>query len=329
MTRTFVVPRVFKAAVAAVILSVTLAACVSLSGTQTRIIDPRLKDGGLEGLAVRTALENFGSSDAGKRGQRTPREYRDYVVSIYLAAIDMNYAEFSTGMSSERRQLGLGIDLVTIGLTNYASVARQSIVNDLSAAASGFAGARGAIDRNVYLDRTVPVLVASMDAERARIQTRIEQGLAQPADVYTLHNAFRDLRLLEAAGSLDRALADITSQATEQRRLADEELATVVQACEVVDADVVDLNTRVSNFVDDLADASLAQDATDLAARTQALRQTGLLAGLQPEAVIGDPPGVASAIRQRLFAGLNGRCAAMDVQGLIERIRQQTGRAVQ
>ena len=264
------------------------------------------------------------------RGNRTRREWRDYVARIYAAAINANYSDFSGRMSSEHREIGLGADVVTNALTSYAAVAQRAITRQLAAASSGFAGLRGAVDRNVYFDRTTTALVLSMDAQRAQIQARIERGLGQGDEVYSLHAALRDLQLLEEAGSLDRAIGDITRSADEQRQLAAQELASVVQVCEVVDDDVIDLVDRLGTFADDLADISKATAADTLVARTQALQQMGRLAGLSPDLVISTPPTqIALLIGQQLVRGQNGRCAAADYRSLLQRIEAETHRTVQ
>jgi len=350
--------------VAALLLPAALTGCVSLAASQDRIIDPRRPDGGLPGMSVRDVLRQYDApidtstttttttttrrrgntrttttrvaardqvEPAGRelRGNRTQRQWRDYVVRIYEAAISANYNDFSGRMSSERRELGLGADVVVNALTNYATVAQRSITRQLSAAASGFTGLRGAVDRNLYFDRTTSALVLSMDAERARILARIEEGLARDERAYSLHDAIRDLQLLEEAGSLDRAIGELTRHADEQRQLANRELATAVQACEVVDDSATVLTDRLSRFVHDLATPSLATASDNLAARTQALQLVGRLAGLSSDMLISaSPDQIDTLIRRQLGAGVDGRCAAANYQSLIDQIKTETGRTV-
>jgi hypothetical protein len=223
----------------------------------------------------------------------------------------------------------LGADVVIGALTNYATVAREAITRQLAAASAGFAGLRGAVDRNVYFDRTTTAFVLSMDAQRAQIQARIERGLGQTDEVYSLHAAMRDLQLLEEAGSLDRAIGDITRNADEQRQLAARELATVVQVCEVVDDDAIDLTARLRDYADELADSSIVPAGDTLVARTQALQQMGRIVGLSPDLVISvQPTQIASLIGQQLVRGQNGRCAAADYRSLLNQFESETHRTV-
>ena len=301
-------------------LALLLPGCVSLSGSQSRIVDPRTATGGVEGMSVRQILDNYDGDDAA-RGDRSQREYRDYVVAVYRASIEANFADFSGAMSGERRALGLGADTVITGFTTYASVARASIVNELSAAAAGFVGLRGAIDRNVYFDRTMTALVASMEAERAVIKLRIEEGLSRDEHVYSLHNALRDLQQLEAAGSLDRAIADLTSEATQQRRRADRELASAVRAC-TAERDAVVPSGQVSNYLRGL----MAADGTVPAANVAEVRLVASQAmGLDAR---GDPVELIDTMLDVLVEGSQGRCARADVEALIARIEQLTGKDI-
>lgn len=330
-------------------LAITLPGCVSLAGSQDRIIDPRRPDGGLPGLSVRDALREYyaptttttvtETTPDGRttrrtdttaittpatgrevRGDLSQRQWRDYVAGIYRDAINANFADFAGRMSSERREIGLGADIVSTSLTSYATVASRAITRQLSAAVAGFEGLRGDTERNLYFDRATLAIVASMDAERARILTRIEEGLTRDENAYSLRDAFRDLGQLEAAGSLDRAIADITRDATEQRQEAERELATAVESCQQDDT-AFDLNATLVALVQRLERAA---PAADLADRTRQLQQVGLVVGIDATTVVSLPPAdLSTLIRRRLDAGIEGRCAASDYQTIIDRIIAQ------
>jgi len=343
----------------AAFLAMTLPGCVSLAGSQDRIIDPRQPDGGLPGMSVRDVLREYDApttttttevterADGGtpattttrttinappgrdgreRRGNRSQRAWRDYVVGIYEAAIEANFAQFSGRMSSERREVGLGADIVTNAYNAYGTVAPQSIVNSLAAAATGFAGLRGAIDRNVYGDRTMTALVSSMEAERARIKARIADGLTRSADAYSLHNALRDLSQLEAAGSMDRAVADLTAHATEQRQQADRLLASTVRTCNA-DADATPVVDRLSIHLHELSDpvpGNVAKEQANL----DKLRRIALAMDLPVDLLPQDAQSFRHAIFVRINQGRNGRCAKDDLEELIALIQRETGDTV-
>lgn len=310
----------------AAVVAATLSGCVSLSGSQPRLIDPRTPNGGLGGeLSIRKVLANYIGTPA-NRGNLSQREYRDYVANIYQAAIEANFADFSGRMSSERREIGLGTDIVVNALTTYATVARQSIVNDLSAAATGFAGLRGAVDRNVYADRTMTALITSMEAERSRIKARIADGLTRTATAYSLYDALRDLTQLEAAGSMDRAIADLTTQATEQRQEADRLLASTVRTCNA-DADATPVVNRLSLHLNDLS-TPVAGNVAETLVKTNKLRRIAVAMGVPVDLLPQDANSFRHAIFVRINQGRNGRCAKDDLEELIAMIQRETGDTV-
>jgi hypothetical protein len=332
----------------AALIAITLPGCVSLAGSQNRIIDPRQPDGGLPGMSIRDVLREYdepttnnnnnnnnnnrggdrrtptaGNPRPELRGSRSQRAWRNYVVSIYQAAIEANFAQFSGRMSSERRELGLGADIVTNAFTTYATVARQSIVNDLSAAAAGFAGLRGATERNVYGDRTMTALVSSMEAERARIKARIADGLTRSAEAYSLYDALRDLSQLEAAGSMDRAVADLTAHATEQRQQADRLLASTVRTCNA-DADATPVVDRLSDHLHRLSDPVPGNVAREQA-NMDKLRRIAVAMDLPVDLLPQNAESFRHAIFVRIGQGRNGRCAKDDLEELIAMILRETG----
>jgi len=223
-----------KLLLAALLLPPTLAGCASLAGSPPRVIGVTDSMAMVRQYSVAKALRAFDDDpqkDGDLRHGLTPAQYRNMVVAVYLNAADAQYHEWRAQVSDERRELGVGFDSMVIGLTGAASVARQSLVRSLSAAASIMAGTRGAIDRNVYFDRALPALLATMDAQRLRIRAEINRRLTDTATDYPLAAAFADISEYELAASLDRAIEDVTAQAAADRQAAQEEYNTAIHAC--------------------------------------------------------------------------------------------------
>ena len=222
---------------AGILICVSLAGCASLGGSPERVVSVNAS----VNLAVNTyridrALAAFDEADDHRARQgQTRKQYRDMVVSVYLNAADARYDEWRSRLSDERRELGLGFDSAVIGLTGLASVARQTLVRSFSAAASIMAGTHGAVDRNIYFDRTLPGLLASMDAQRLRIRADILRHLDDTPENYPLATAFADISSYESAGSIDRAIEEITAQAAAERHAAQQEYNSAVHACHVTE----------------------------------------------------------------------------------------------
>src|SRR5262249_25685788 len=71
-----------------------------------------------------------------------------------------------------------------------------------------------AINRDLYFQRTLPALLAQMEANRAKVKLKILAGIKQSDDQYSLPLADLDLADLKSAGSMPAAVSNITQQAT-------------------------------------------------------------------------------------------------------------------
>ena len=307
-----------KLVAATLLLPLGLAGCASLSGNQASIISPA--DGArlVAKFPVDVALAEFGSlTDSTRR-----MDYRNLVVGAYMTAIVANYVQFRWRVRDERTELSLGADIVALAFTSYATVAGRSIVNELSAAAGAFGAFRGTLDRDVYFNRSLPGLIASMDAEHLRRRAAILENLRRPADEYPLAVAFSDLSDLELAGSLDRAIEDMTARAAQERQAAQETVRTAVRSCQA-DADATPVARRLSVYLRSLVNPTPPATAAEGAAK---LRLIAIEMQLSPEVIASqDANSIRIAITARIGQGQNGRCAKADLESLLGRIQQRTG----
>ncbi len=313
-----------KLLLATLLVPTTLTACASLSGAPDRVVGVGSSLNLAQRYPIDAALRAFhDSSDSApdenldgrpdepldlRRGL-SPQQYRDMVVSVYLNAIDARYFEFRTALSNERRELGTGFDFAILGLTTAASVARNSIVNSLSAAASVMTGTRASIDRNFYFNETLPALFAAMEARRLRILTRITRNLNRPAEEYPLETAFTDLNAYEMAASLDGAIEEVTAQASEERREAQQRYANAVQACDG-EEDVTDATAKIMGFVVRLQGTATAESL-------ESLQSIARLMDLPDD---GDAAALRTTIRDAL---IRNYCTVSGLEDLTGRIRAQ------
>lgn len=297
-----------KPLLAAVLLPPTLAACASLAGAPPRVIGAAQSVTMANRYPMDDSIIRFHASEPARRYGLTPKQFRDMVITVHLNAADAQYFDFKTRVSSERREIGLGLDLVLLGFTNYASVARPGIVNDLSAAAAGFAGARGALDRNVYFDRSLPALLASMDAQRLQVRTRIAEGLRRSETDYPLDRAFDDVNAYQAAGTLDGAIQNITAQAVQERQEAERDYSNAVRACQS-EGDLRVNRRRIMRFV-----VNNQPDPAKLADLAE-------LMGLATTGIETNAGALRTAIQNELQANY---CTNQKLEQLITRMRAQS-----
>jgi hypothetical protein len=211
--------------------SVGLGGCTSLSGAQQSVLSPADSVAAALNFKPAQAIANSYADDDDPRGGLSPMDYRNLVIALYLDAIDARFAEFRTRASSESRASGLAFDLAVLGLTGAAAVAEADEVNPFATAAATFLGARGSFDKNLFYDRTLPAIFATMEAERARIRTDIVRAMKQDHKTYPLALAFGDLAQYQRAGSFDFAIGKVVNRAVESQNANEAILANALQAC--------------------------------------------------------------------------------------------------
>lgn len=156
------------------------------------------------------------------------REFRNRVTDHYLGQIDKQYETYSTRLFSEGIELALGFDAAIIGLSSTAALF-ENVASDIATVISGFAGLRSAINENLYFDRTLPALIATMDTQRIEIETEIIAKKQQSVADYTIEAAIRDLRRYQHAGTLMRAITRVTETASQQLSTAEADRLNIVE----------------------------------------------------------------------------------------------------
>lgn len=293
-----------------------LAGCATISGAPNRVIPTKTIVGVVQKVyPVDVALKKFASSDDKDRGNLSTAQYRDVVVAVYLNAIDAEYHDFRVGLSSEARQVDLGLDLTAITATGIAAVAKKKVSRALAALAAISAGAKGAIDKDLYYERTLPALLAAMDAERLRVKTQIVQNIAKSAAQYPLAWAFADLSGYELSATLDRAIEQITTAASDNRKDAQHEYDKAVRACTAEAAATAEAD-RLSSYVNGLAYPAGGAVPSDAA--MMKLRTTASLMGVPPD---GDAPTLVDKITDNI---VSTRCAKSDLDSMITKIQSIT-----
>ena len=188
---------------------------------------------------VEVALYSFYSVDADDRGGLSKQDYRDMIAGLYLAAADANYQRFRSALGSSARSSAVGFDTLSLLLTGLAASSTGTRAEDLATAATVTTGLRTSIDRNLLFDRTIPAIIASMDAERARARAEMVERLRLDATAYPLPQFFADLQTYELSATLERAISRVNETANEDRTDAADELRNVMAGCDV-DEDIAD-----------------------------------------------------------------------------------------
>lgn len=197
--------------------TLTLAGCAAVVGYPK---DPEKTSAVLDALKPyfdpKKEAAYSAESDSMKR-----RAMRDEIVLNRVRAYDILFAQYERVLWGTGNSITLGGDLVALALGGLATtVGSTSAKTGFAAASTGVVGANAAINRDLYFQRTLPALLAQMEANRAKVKLKILAGIKQSDDQYSLSLADLDLADLKSAGSMPAAVSNITQQATNDKQSA-------------------------------------------------------------------------------------------------------------
>lgn len=217
-----------KVQFAVLTLMAALPGCATLRGSQDAFISAPAPTA----IDLRQALERYYKPNDSDRLEMTRRDYRDYVAGSVQSGVENRYKKFVDELQSSNRGSALGLNLLVLGLSGATALAGKSAIDELATITTVASGARATVDKDLFFERTLPAVIALMDAERAEIKVAIARNRAQPADRYSLGDALDDLHRLEQAGSIERAFARMTKAAVDDKAAEEERLNGIVAACD-------------------------------------------------------------------------------------------------
>ncbi len=142
------------------------------------------------------------------------KSYRNQVILARSRAVDLNYYTFLKDLYAQHNMVSLTGDMAALGLTAAGTVwAGELAKSALAAAATGVVGTKTAIDTDLFYQKTLPALVAQMDAGRKSALVIIRTGLAKSTDDYPLEQGLADLDTYYVAGTLPGAVSGIIQNA--------------------------------------------------------------------------------------------------------------------
>jgi hypothetical protein len=159
------------------------------------------------------------------------RAWRDEVVLGRVRAIDLHYAAFVQETIGSRIAGSAATDIAVLGLSAAGTlVPSASSKAILAAVAGGLVGTRGVIDKQVFYEQTLPVLLHTMDAQRKAQLVKIRAGLASGPAEYPLLAALADVEDYYRAGTVPAAIIAINHAAAGQAEIAEADLKRICDA---------------------------------------------------------------------------------------------------
>jgi hypothetical protein len=160
--------------------------------------------------------------------EETKRAERDKIMTGRIALINLNYNQFIARFSVRKESLDFGTEVTELGL-NLATTAVGGAETKtiLGAVASGVTGSKLAIDKNFFFEKTVPVLITSMNAQRKMALAPILIGMTNNTDTYPLTQALSDIDAYYFAGTFIGALQAIQADAGAKEKQAEVQITQI------------------------------------------------------------------------------------------------------
>jgi hypothetical protein len=188
-----------------------IAGCAPIQGYPS---DPENTDVTLQSLKpyFDGTQEKLYIADAASDSKRT--QDRDEIVLARMRAYDIEFSNFEQDLYGQGNTISVGADLIALALGGLtATTGGAATKAALGAASTGVIGAQATVNKDLYYQRTIPALLAQMEASRERAKLTIIQGLSQPDSKYSLMQAYIDLDAYKEAGSIPGAVTSITQDA--------------------------------------------------------------------------------------------------------------------
>jgi hypothetical protein len=149
---------------------------------------------------------------------------RDYIVLGRMHVYRVEFSLLVRSLSGGNNIISVGSDLTALALNGLGATTGDAATKAaLAAASAGVLAANGAVDKDLFYAKTVPAIITQMEANRAKAEATIFEGLKLADDKYDLGRATHDLDLLNDAGSLSDAISSITQKATVEKQGAQAE----------------------------------------------------------------------------------------------------------
>ncbi len=206
------------------------------------------------------------------------KEIRNGFIETRAALIDQGYAGFRQTLYTQRVGMNVGVDLATLGLNAVGAVTGSAPAKTgLHALSGGLIGSKASIDKNVFFDRTMPALVAQMEAQRSALRLRMMGGMMVDTSRYPLMQARADLEEYYAAGTMVGAIGSITTQAMVEQKGQTDELQRRLPSQDEIVSKLDELKFDVLEAVNDepgrqLSDCWMAKNLKAQAANRAAIR---------------------------------------------------------
>ena len=153
-------------------------------------------------------------------------QIRDKVVNQQIRAYDIRFAEYERDLFKTGICFGLGTDWASLALSGLtATVGGATVKAALGAANAGIVGVKGTIDKQMFMEKTLPIILTEIHSQRAAVLLQIRRGLSQNnINVYGLDHGLSDVMRYADAGSIAAGLNGILASSGAKLKSSQDEL---------------------------------------------------------------------------------------------------------
>jgi hypothetical protein len=147
---------------------------------------------------------------------------RDVVISARLVMINLEYLKWLRTVTADKQFLDTAADVLVLSLDLAATITGGKTGKTiLSAVSAGVTGSKTSIDKHYYYEKTMPALIAAMNAQRKAVLVRILEGMKKDIEEYSFEQALSDVYEYYQGGTFMGAVMAIQSDAGAKEKKAD------------------------------------------------------------------------------------------------------------
>jgi hypothetical protein len=171
------------------------------------------------------SIEDYHNTKKAGANEDELKEVRNRFITERLTIMNIRYIQFIRKATLDKQLLDSAAEITGIGLNiagvSFGSAATKTV---LAGVAAGVSGSKATIDKNYYFEKSIPALIAAMNAQRKKTLVPILRGIQEDIKGYPLEQAVTDLHNYYFAGTFIGAIQTIQTDAGVKERLQDREI---------------------------------------------------------------------------------------------------------
>ncbi len=172
-----------------------------------------LSSSGADLIAADKHLASIGDLTKVLDGALTTAD-RNRFINARLISLDINYYAFVSNLSVERQNADAAVQVaqIAMGVAGVSTAAARTKTN-LAAAAAALTGVKAIVDNEYYFNKSIPALLAMMNAQRLAVLHKIMTSMNEPVEQYDARAVMGDLSAYQRAGTLIGAISAVETLA--------------------------------------------------------------------------------------------------------------------